>query len=344
LGGLFAGISVEKRRQYAGVGMARTSKGETFMLLNVVRDTVFAVLQAPGKPIILGSLVVCRANCATLPTQPKTPRVLQWRGLGYTSENHAIGKERHRMVTIAFILLCHKDRDAITPQAERLTSVGDRVATHFYLLSGDCMRIKSADYIHDYLDARDVDGIEIFDVFEGGWVKTGFCDERLVYRHLFNERSQAKGCYASRKVQQTLSLKRSIPSQLPVRIGSLWWCFRRQCVEAILEFIDQGKDIEWFFGATWLPDETFFQALARHFIPEVESDCRTPTITCKDIRAALAWHARGRQPRISRLCRQFPAMIWPARLRRYAISSSPNSIVSARMLRLRTVGIPLPSF
>lgn len=248
------------------------------------------------------------------------------------------------MVTIAFILLCHKDRDAITPQVEHLTSVGDKVATHFYLLSGDCMRIKNADYIHDYLDARDVDGIEIFDVFEGGWVKTGFCDERLVYRHLFNERSQAKGCYASRKVQQTLSLKRSIPSQLPVRIGSLWWCFRRQCVEAILEFIDQGKDIEWFFGATWLPDETFFQALARHFIPEVESDCRTPTITCKDIRAALAWRARGRQPRISRLCRQFPAMIWPARLRRYAISSSPNSIVSARELRLRTVRIPLPSF
>lgn len=314
------------------------------MLLNVVRDTVFAVLQAPGKPIILGSLVVCRANCATLPTQPKTPRVLQWRGLGYTSENHAIGKERHRMVTIAFILLCHKDRDAITPKAERLTSVGDKVATHFYLLSGDCMRIKSADYIHDYLDARDVDGIEIFDVFEDGWVKTGFCDERLVYRHLFNECSQPKGCYASRKVQQTLSWKRSIPSQLPVRIGSLWWYFRRQCVEAILEFIDQGKDIEWFFGATWLPDETFFQALARHFIPEVESDCRTPTITCKDIRAALAWHARGRQPRISRLCRQFPAMIWPARLRRNAISSSPNSIVSARMLRLRTVRIPLPSF
>ena len=185
------------------------------------------------------------------------------------------------MVTIAFILLCHKDRDAITPQVEHLTSVGDKVATHFYLLSGDCMRIKNADYIHDYLDARDVDGIEIFDVFEGGWVKTGFCDERLVYRHLFNERSQPKGCYASRKVQQTLSLKRSIPSQLPVRIGSLWWCFRRQCVEAILEFIDQGKDIEWFFGATWLPDETFFQALARHFIPEVESDCRTPTIACK---------------------------------------------------------------
>jgi hypothetical protein len=324
--------------------MARTSKGETFMLLNVVRDTVFAVLQAPGKPIILGSHVVRRANCATLPTQSKNPRVLQWRGLGYTSENHAIGKERHEMVTIAFILLCHKDRDAITPQAEGLTSVGDNVATHFYLLSGDCMRIKSADYIHDYLDARDVDGIEIFDVFESGWIKTGFCDERLVYRHLFDERSQPKGCYASSKEQKTLSLKRSILSELPVMIGSQWWCFRRQCVEAILEFFDQAKTLNGSSARPGYRTRRFFQALARHFIPEVESDCRTPTITCKDIRAALAWRARGRQPRISRLCCQLSAMIWPARLRRYAISSSPNSIVSARMLRLRTVRIPLPNF
>lgn len=117
---LGAGISIEKRRQYPGVGIVRTSKRETLMLLNVVRDTVFAVLQsplmqtvfrivdvavedltmigdihdlanrrasalrqnakhhafavviqAPGKPIFLGSLVVRRAHCAALPTQPK---------------------------------------------------------------------------------------------------------------------------------------------------------------------------------------------------------------------------------------------------------------------------------
>jgi len=248
------------------------------------------------------------------------------------------------MVTIAFILLCHKDRDAKTPQAERLTSAGDKVATHFCLLSGDCMRIKSADYIHDYLDARDEGSIEIFDFFESGWIKTGFCDERMVYRYLFNERSQPKGFYASIQVQQTLSLKRSIPPELHMMIGSQWWCLRRQPVEAFLGFIDQGKDIEWFFRTTWLPDETFFQTLARHLIPEVKSDCRTPTNACKDICAALAWRARGRQPRISRLFCQRSAMIWPARLRRYAISSSPNSIASARMLRLRTGRFPLPSF
>ena len=33
-------------------------------------------------------------------------------------------------------------------------------ATHFYMLSGDCMPIKTAEYVHDYLEQRDVDFIE----------------------------------------------------------------------------------------------------------------------------------------------------------------------------------------
>jgi hypothetical protein len=35
------------------------------------------------------------------------------------------------MAKIAFILLCHKDPEAIIRQAERLTATGDCVAIHF---------------------------------------------------------------------------------------------------------------------------------------------------------------------------------------------------------------------
>jgi hypothetical protein len=115
------------------------------------------------------------------------------------------------MAKIAFILLCHKDPDAIIRQAQMLTAAGDYMsihfdarapdvglrpdprraednpnvtfarkarqmrlgrmvpgeglasaveaaveafprATHFYMLSGDCMAIKSAEYAHDFLD------------------------------------------------------------------------------------------------------------------------------------------------------------------------------------------------
>ena len=47
-------------------------------------------------------------------------------------------------------------------------------ATHFYMLSGDCMPIKSAAYTHEFLDAHDLDYIENFDFFESDWIKTGF--------------------------------------------------------------------------------------------------------------------------------------------------------------------------
>ena len=38
-------------------------------------------------------------------------------------------------------------------------------ATHFYMISGDCMPTKSADYIHEFLDTQDADFIESFDFF-----------------------------------------------------------------------------------------------------------------------------------------------------------------------------------
>ena len=122
------------------------------------------------------------------------------------------------MARIAFILLCHKDPDAIIDQATRLTAAGDCMAihfdarakrehfdritaalkgnpnvtfarkrircgwgewslvqatllaieaaekafpraTHFYMLSGDCMAIKSAENVHDFLDENDADFI-----------------------------------------------------------------------------------------------------------------------------------------------------------------------------------------
>ena len=240
------------------------------------------------------------------------------------------------MAKIAYILLCHKDHEAIAAQAERLTAAGDMVsihfdarapkasydvlrlalaenpnvafaktrlkcgwgewslvaatlsavrtamsafpdASHFYLLSGDCMPIKSAEYIHDYLDAKDVDIIESFDFFDSNWIKTGFREERLIYRHVFNERTQPKRYYAALKVQERLGLKRRIPSDVRMMIGSQWWCLRRQSVAQVLSFLDSRKDVERFFKTTWIPDETCFQTLIRHLVPDIEIDSRTPT-------------------------------------------------------------------
>ena len=46
-------------------------------------------------------------------------------------------------------------------------------ATHFYMLSGDCMPTKTAEFAHDFLDKTEVDYIESFDFFTSDWIKTG---------------------------------------------------------------------------------------------------------------------------------------------------------------------------
>lgn len=240
------------------------------------------------------------------------------------------------MAKIAFILLCHKDPDAILRQALSLTAAGDFIsihfdgnspkadydriyaalqhnpsvtfarrrvkcgwgewslveatllaleaaaqafprATHFYMVSGDCMPIKSAAYIHEFLDGADVDYIESFDFFKSDWIKTGLREERLIYRFYFNERKSKLLFYTALDWQRKLGLKRKIPEDLAIQIGSQWWCLRRLTVEAILHFCRERKDIVRFFRTTWIPDETFFQTLARHLVPDREIRCRTLT-------------------------------------------------------------------
>lgn len=139
------------------------------------------------------------------------------------------------------------------------------------------MPTKSADYIHDFLDSQDADFIESFDFFQSDWIKTGMREERLIYRHFFNERTQKWLFYKSFELQKMLGLRRSLPADLRMRIGSQWWCLRRKIVEAILDFLKNRPKVLKFFKTTWIPDETFFQTLVGHLIPSKEIRTRTLT-------------------------------------------------------------------
>ena len=150
-------------------------------------------------------------------------------------------------------------------------------ATHFYMLSGDCMPTKTAEYAHAFLDSAEVDYIESFDFFASDWIKTGIKDERLIYRHYFNERTTKWLFYTSMNLQRRFNLARKVPSDIQMQIGSQWWCLRRRTVEWILEFCDKRADVMRFFRTTWIPDETFFQTIVRHLVPEQEIRSRTLT-------------------------------------------------------------------
>ncbi|RED18525.1 DUF5928 domain-containing protein [Pontivivens insulae] len=140
-------------------------------------------------------------------------------------------------------------------------------ATHFYFISGDCLPIKSRRQIADYLATHDMDFVENHDFFKSNWIKTGLKEDRLIYRHFFNERRNKPLFYGMLKIQRELKLKRDLPKGLEIRIGSQWCVLRRSTVDKILALLRKRKDIIRFFSTTWIPDETFFQTLVPHLIP-----------------------------------------------------------------------------
>ena len=150
-------------------------------------------------------------------------------------------------------------------------------ASHFYLMSGDCLPIKTAEHIRHWLAGQNADFIESVDFFESGWIKVGIKEERLIYRHWFNERKRKPLFYASMQLQARLGLARKVPEGMRIRIGSQWWCLRRKTIEAILAFAAQRRDVVRFFSTTWIPDETFFQTLVGHLMPEAETRSRPLT-------------------------------------------------------------------
>ncbi len=166
---------------------------------------------------------------------------------------------------------------AATLQAVRAAVDAFPHATHFYMLSGDCMPIKTAEHVHARLEDDDADFIESFDFFTSDWIKTGIKDERLIYRHWFNERQRKAWFYGSMAMQKRLGLARKVPADLRIRIGSQWWCLRRRTVEAVLAFIDRRPDVLRFFKTTWIPDETFFQTIVAHLVSAREIRSRTLT-------------------------------------------------------------------
>lgn len=166
---------------------------------------------------------------------------------------------------------------AATLQALRAAVEAFPGATHFYMLSGDCMPVKTAEYIRGRLERENVDYIESFDFYGSDWIKTGIKEERLIYRHWFNERQRKWLFYTSMDLQKRFNLARKVPEDLGMRIGSQWWCLRRRTVEAVLEFAARRKDVTRFFATTWIPDETFFQTLVAHLVPDREIRSRTLT-------------------------------------------------------------------
>ncbi|QUS36038.1 beta-1,6-N-acetylglucosaminyltransferase [Falsirhodobacter algicola] len=144
-------------------------------------------------------------------------------------------------------------------------------AGHVFLISGACLPLRPAADLVAYLrDRPDVDFIESVTTEEVGWTIGGLDIERFQLYFPFSWRRNRKLFDRMVRLQRRLHLRRRIPAGLVPHLGSQWWCLSRATLTAILESPDRAMH-DRYFRQVWIPDESYFQTLARRYATRIES-------------------------------------------------------------------------
>lgn len=151
-------------------------------------------------------------------------------------------------------------------------------ATHFYLISGSCAPIMPLAQIERTLNEESRDYIECADFSQDNWVKSGDQIARAAHFHLFPER-WSKWLFTWHKdIQYHFGMYRDPPADMPLRIGSQWWCLRRESLQKTLEVLDTPQ-MRGFFKWVWIPDEIGFQSALASVVPAEEISGQSPTLS-----------------------------------------------------------------
>ncbi len=142
---------------------------------------------------------------------------------------------------------------------------------HVFLASGSCLPLRPVKELVDYLDARPyTDFIESVTTADVTWTVGGMDFERFTLRFPFSWKRQRGMFDRYVALQRRLGLKRKIPDGLVPHLGSQWWCLTRQTLSAILQDPDRAG-YDKYFRRVWIPDESYFQTLARLYATSIES-------------------------------------------------------------------------
>jgi hypothetical protein len=186
---------------------------------------------------------------------------------------------RARLADVAGVSFCDRVRvEWGTWSLVRATQIGARAlldrhghVRHVYLVSGSCLPLRPVGELAAYLDARpDTDFIESVTIDEVTWTVDGLEAERFTLRFPFGWRRQRRLFDAAVTLQRRLGLERAVPDGLTPHMGSQWWCLTRATLEGILNAPDRAA-MDRYFRRVWIPDESYFQTLARRHARAVES-------------------------------------------------------------------------
>lgn len=144
-------------------------------------------------------------------------------------------------------------------------------ASHVCLTSGSCMPLRPVSELERYLRERPrTDFIESATTADVPWTVGGLSEERFTLRFPFSWRRHRTLFDRYVQLQRRLGLKRRIPEGIDPHMGSQWWCLTRRTLEAILT--DPLRPVfDRYFRKVWIPDESYFQTLARRHTVQIES-------------------------------------------------------------------------
>lgn len=142
---------------------------------------------------------------------------------------------------------------------------------HVYLASGSCLPLRPVSELIDYLAARPrTDFIESATTDDVPWTVGGLDKERFTLRFPFSWKRHRRFFDGYVRLQRRIRFKRRIPPGLVPHMGSQWWCLTRQTLSAILEDPERAT-YDRYFKRVWIPDESYYQTLARIYSLKIES-------------------------------------------------------------------------
>ena len=142
---------------------------------------------------------------------------------------------------------------------------------HVFLASGACLPLRPVKDLVAYLDARPkTDFIESVTTEDVLWATDGLEAERFTLRFPFSWKRHRALFDGYVRFQRWIGFQREMPESILPHLGSQWWCLSRQTLSAILEDPDRTY-YDKYFSKVWIPDESYFQTLARLYSTDIES-------------------------------------------------------------------------
>lgn len=142
---------------------------------------------------------------------------------------------------------------------------------HVYLASGACLPLRPARELTAFLAAHpDTDFIESVKTEDVPWTIGGLSHERFALRFPFSWKTQRRLFDRYVRLQRRLGVRRRIPAGIEPHLGSQWWCLTRRTLSAILHN-PRKAEFDRYFRRVWIPDESYYQTLARSYSRKIES-------------------------------------------------------------------------